>query len=455
MTENAVFRAAPPVENVERADAAPAAAPKGKRKSVDPEIRKAKVAARKKATAERKAKAAGRKKAAAAAKAAAKDRAAARARPKHPPAIAAEAQTRHWGLLVAFAILFTVPVALASWYLYARAADQYASDLGFTVRSEDISSASDIFGTLGSTFGSASSRDTDVLYEYIRSQEIVSQVDALVDLRSRYAIHHDTDPLLSFDADGTIEDLTRYWRRMVQISYDAGSGLMEIKVLAFTAEDAKEIAEAIQLQAGARINELSAIAREDATRYARQDLELAVERLKQSREALTAFRIENQLVDVNADIQGQMGLLNTLQGQLAEALIEFDLLAGVARPGDPRLEQAQRRIDVIEERIDEERLKFGGGLASEGFATTVADFERLTVEREFAEQAYLAALSAYDGARAEANRQSLYLAAYIRPTLAQKSEYPRRLILIGIVALFGFLVWAVSALVYYSLRDSS
>ncbi len=57
-----------------------------------------------------------------------------------------------------------------------------------------------------------------------------------------------------------------------------------------------------------------------------EDLDLALERLKAAREALTAFRLANQIVDPNADIQGQMGLLNTLQAQQAEALIEFDLL---------------------------------------------------------------------------------------------------------------------------------
>ena len=75
------------------------------------------------------------------------------------------------------------------------------------------------------------------------------------------------------------------------------------------------------------------------------------------------------------------------------------------------------------------------------------------VEREFAETAYTAALAAYDAAQAEAERQSRYLATYIRPTLAERSQFPQREMLIGIVALFGFLAWAISSLVYYSLRD--
>ena len=185
------------------------------------------------------------------------------------------------------------------------------------------------------------------------------------------------------------------------------------------------IAEAIQDESSKMINDLSAIAREDATRYAREDLDSPMERLKRAREALTAFRVANQIVDVTADIQGQMGLLNTLQAQLAEALIEIDLLTNI-RPRGRSAAGAGAAPDRGDRGPDRRRapeVRHGGdGEGGESYATTVAEFERLTVDREFAERAYVAALSAYDAARAEANRQSRYLAAYISPTLAESSR---------------------------------
>lgn len=380
------------------------------------------------------------------------------AAPVRPVASPARVKRRHWGVLTGFILMVILPVLAATWYLSERAVDQYASTVAFTVRSEDVSSAIDILGGLGTALGGggAGSSDTDILYEFIRSQEMVAAVDARLDLRELYGRHYRTDPVFGFDPSGTIEDLTDHWRRVVRISYDANSGLMELRVLAFTPEEARAVARAIYDESTRMINDLSAIARADATRYAREDLELAVARLKDAREALTAFRIENQIVDVNADIQGQMGLLNTLQAQLAEALIELDLLRNTAREDDPRVEQAERRIEVIEARIEEERQKFGvagTGPGGESYATTVAEFERLSVDREFAEQSYVAALSAYDGARAEANRQSRYLASYIAPTLAQQAEFPQRGLLVGLVAVFAFLLWSILSLIYYSLRD--
>lgn len=370
-----------------------------------------------------------------------------------PMARPARMRFRHKGLVAAFVVMVLVPVALTAWYLETRAADQYASTLGFTVRSEELQSATDLLGGVGAALGGGGGKDSDILYEFIRSQEMVAAVDARLDLSTIYSVHYETDPLFGFDAEGTIEDLTAYWQRMVRVSYDSASGLMELNVLAFDPEDARAIAQAILAESTAMINSLSAIAREDAMAYASEDLDLALERLVVAREAITAFRLQNQIVDVNADIQGQMGLLNTLQGQLAEALIDYDLLRDSAREGDPRLDQAQSRIEVIQARIAEERNKFGGGDDSANYATTVAEFERLTVEREFAETTYLAALQAHDAARAEANRQSLYLATYINPTLAQSAEYPQRQTIIGLVGLFAFLIWTIASLIFYALRD--
>jgi capsular polysaccharide transport system permease protein len=372
-----------------------------------------------------------------------------------PLASKAKPKQRHWGLITAFAMMVLLPVFATWWYLNVRAVDQFASTIGFTVRSEDVSSATDLLGGLGQGFGGGGGSDSDILYEFIRSQALVAQIDMELGLRNYYSRYVDMDPIFGFNPKGTIEDLTAYWQRMVRISYDAGSGLMELRVLAFAPIEARAIANAIFDKSTKMINSLSAIAREDATRYAREDLELAVERLKIAREGLTAFRISSEIVDPTADVAGQMGLLNLLQAQQVEALIEFDLLNNSTREGDPRLEQARRRIDVIEVRIREERQKFGVGAntGDTSYAETIAEFERLAVDREFAEQAYAATLAAFDGARAEANRQSRYLAAYIKPTLAERSEFPNRPLLIAIVGLFSFLGWAIMSLVYYALRD--
>ncbi len=360
------------------------------------------------------------------------------------------------GLFLGFWLMVIAPLAVIAWYLEYRASEQYASHVAFAVRQEGAGSAFDIRGGLSQLLGgSSSSSDTDILNEFIQSQDMVARVDARLGLARAYA-RPKGDPVFAFDPTGSIEDLVRYWRRMVRVIYDPSAGLIELQVRAFDPHEAQAIATAIVNESSALINMLSAIARDDTLAFARDELTEAETRLRLAREALTEFRSRTQIVDPAADIQGQMGLLNTLQQELAGALIELDLLRGNTRPSDPRIAQAERRIDVINRRIADERRKFSiGGAGPQGsdFATLMAEYERLTVDREFAEQAYRNVLAAYDTAVAEARRQSRYLATYIRPTLAQSAEYPRKFQIFGLSALFLFLAWGALTLVYYGIRD--
>ncbi len=362
---------------------------------------------------------------------------------------------RHFGLMGSFVAAVLVPTVISAFYLFAIADDQYTSSVGFAVRSETNASALGLLAGLSSLSGSSSS-DTDILYHYLRSQELVAKVDARLDLRKIYS-KPAFDPVYTVNTSGTIEDLTSYWGRMVRVFYDKGTGLIELRVHAFDPQDAKAIADAIYEESSDMVNSLSAIARADATRYAREELDQARERVSTARVALTEFRSLNQIVDPQTSLQGQIGLLNQLQQQQAQAMIELSLLRETARDGDPRISEAERRITVIETMIAEEKRKFGvgGEAATDGqdYSTMVGEFERLTVEREFAERAYIAALTAFDSANAEAQRKSRYLAAYIGPTLAQEALYPKRLQQTGVVFAFALLLWSIGALIYYSVRD--
>ncbi|MEO0465144.1 MAG: sugar transporter [Pseudomonadota bacterium] len=371
------------------------------------------------------------------------------------PARGAHRRPRHRLIALSFIIVVLLPAWVTTFYLHARAQDQYASTLGFVVRQEEVNSAMELLGGL-SQFSGSSSSDTDILYEFIQSQQLVSQIDARLDLRTFYSRYADVDPFFALDPESSIEDLVSYWSRMVRLHYDIGSGLIELQVRAFDPREAQIIAQAIFDDSAAMINELSAIARDDATRYTREEMEQSVERLKDAREAMAQFRSETRIVDPQADVQGQMGLINNLQQQLASALIEADLLAEITGEGDPRIQQASRRIAVIRDRIAEERGKFvlGGDAGSaDDYVRVLSEFERLTVDREFAEQAYLAALSAHDSALAEAQRKSRYLAAYITPTLPEEALYPQRLIIASVCTAFLLMIWAIGVLVFYSIKD--
>lgn len=376
--------------------------------------------------------------------------------PVRPIVSPARFRRRHRGLFLSFILLVILPTALVALYAYAFARDQYASFTGFTVRSEETSSASQLMGGLSSFVGGGNSSNTDVLYAFIHSQQMVEAVQAQIDIRAHYSENWDTDPVFSIWPDATIEDLVWFWNRTVTVSYDKNSGLMDVQVVAHTAEMAQHIAEVVVSESERMINALNAQARSDSMANAQHDLDDALTRLRTAREDLASFRARTQIVDPQADIEGRMGVINGLQQQLAQALVDYDLLLQNTAETDPRVRQAERRIEVIRQRITEERRNFATQdvtVFDTDYPRLIAQFESLTVNQEFAERTYTAALEALDVARSNAERKSLYLATYVRPTLAQRAEYPRRLQLVLLSGLFLLLGWAVAAMIYYSLRD--
>lgn len=373
-----------------------------------------------------------------------------------PMAKKAQMRKRHWGVLAAFLLMVALPVTATGYYLFAIATDQYASTSGFSVRKEEVGSPAELMGGLSQFMGGAGGGDADMLYEFIQSQDLVTVLDNRLDLRTHYTAPYSRDPVFSLKPGGTVEDLVDYWHRIVKVSYDQGTGLISLHVRAFSPEMAQELSKEILAESQVLVNQLNATARADMLRYAEQDLADAVARLKVSREALVHFRTRTQIVDPESDLQGRMGVLASLQQQLAQALIEYDLVAQDSSAEDPRVTSSARRIEVIQDRIREERQTFSEnepGQGSEAYPALLAEYESLMVDREYSEGAYAASLAALDIARANAARQSRYLATYIKPTYPERADYPQRGIIFGLATLFFVLFWTISSLMYYALRD--
>lgn len=369
--------------------------------------------------------------------------------PTVPPALL---RTRHWVILAAFALTVVLPSVLAGWYLAVRAVDRYVSTVAFSVRSEIRDAGSDL--------GSAAYRDLDVVYAYLQSAELVAIIDERLDLRGHFSAPHARDPLFSLVPDATIEDLAGHWRRLLRVAYEPSRGMIALRVEAFTPDMAPAIAAAVLEEATRVINEMSAVARDQAMRYALEDLDRAESRLRSARADFTAFRSGMRMVDPDADLTGLNALIAAFQAQLAVALVELDLLRETTRPEDPRIATSEREIAAIRARIEDERQRFssggearGGGLTD--YVTLYGEYERLRLEREFAELSHQLARGAHAAALANAQLQSRYVIAHVRPTRAERAELPDRLSLWFFLTLSCLIMWCVSVLIYYGIRDAA
>ncbi|SEC45002.1 sugar transporter [Rhodobacter sp. 24-YEA-8] len=363
----------------------------------------------------------------------------------------ARLRRRHLAVLVAFFAIVLLPVTLVAGYLYLIAADQYSSQMSFSLRSEQHVNPLEALSGLGQ-IATGSSSDSEIVHEYLSSQKIVEDINKDLDLRAIFGRDRG-DRYFTLPDGASIEEMRDYWKRMISVRLEKGSGVLRIESLAFTPQEAQAINGAILRETQALTDRLSLIAREDALRYAEVDLEESRERLKAARGNLSTFRATTNIIDPTLDLASNGGVMGILQQQLVEALLAKDMLLSNNPPeSDPRIGQSDSRIAAIRKRIDEERNSVSDGDTS-SLVQIVGTFEALTVEREFAEKAFLSATAAYDIARAEAERRSRYVAVHIEPTLADSPLYPRRAMITGIFAAICLLGWALLVMIGYSLRD--
>jgi len=363
-----------------------------------------------------------------------------------------KAPLRHKILKFTFFLAVILPTGLAALYLWLVAADQYHSRTSFSIRSEEFANPLEALGAF-TQVGASSASDAQILYDYVRSQPLVARVDAQLDLREMYRREPD-DIVFSLEEDASVEDLLDYWERIVFPAIDTSSGVLTLEVRAFRPEDAQLIAQTIVEESGTLVDELSQIARQDAMRFAKEDVAAAEDRLREIRRQVREFRAENDLIDPTEIASAQMGLIGALQEQLAEALVSRATLMGFTDLDDQRVRNLDLRIQAIREQIDAERSRIGeeaGEPAS--LVETIGRYEDLLVELEFAEQAYQSALAADEQARAEARRKSRYLGVHIPPTLAEESRYPQRELLLVFVFLCALAIWSTATLIYYNVRE--
>ena len=363
----------------------------------------------------------------------------------------ARASRRHVVIALSFVLLVLLPAASIAWYLYARAADQYASYVGFLVRTEGGMQQFGALGGLAELAGSSSTEETDILYKFIQSGALVREVDAKLNLKKMWSVPSD-DPVFAYRGDGSPESLLAYWNRQVRIYYD--QGMLDLRVLSFRPEDSRAIASAIIEESQALLNRINAVARKDALRYATEDLDRALERLKAARQSVSSFRQANQVIDPTANVTGQEGILTSLQAQLADAVVQLGMLRANGGADDPRIAQAELRVQVIQAQIGEQRKNIASTLdEDQDLSRIVTDYEVIEVDRQFAEAAYTSAMATFESARAEAGRNSLYLASYVMPEEATIAEYPRRMRILVMVTGFILSLWLVGVLIYYGSRD--
>ena len=355
---------------------------------------------------------------------------------------------------LSFAAVVVIPVLAAAYYYFCIAADQYVSEFRFALRSAEAERHDPALFLQESIAPVAIGVDSYVVAQYLASRAIIDDLSTTLDLRQMFS-RPETDWLARLDLPVSIEELVRYWKRQVDAFFDASNGTIVVKARAFTSQDAVSLAEGILASSERLVNDLSARARRDALRNAEDEVGRAEKRLKSSLTRLREFRDKEGIIDPRKTADATVALAGRVRDELVRADTELSTLKHYMRDDAPSIRilearvqslQAQRRA-VESEVTDTERTR------SEALTRVMGSYEQLESERAFAENSYQHALQALDRSRINADRQQVYLATFVRPTLPEEALYPRRFQALGVVFLIAIVIWAIGGIAVQSIRD--
>jgi capsular polysaccharide transport system permease protein len=122
-------------------------------------------------------------------------------------------------------------------------------------------------------------------------------------------------------------------------------------------------------------------------------------------------------------------------------------------PGGVKVLKARIRSLEAQRRSLAQEMTDPDGARPDTLSRVLGSYEQLESERKFAETAYQHALQSLDQARANADRQHVFIASFIPPSLPEESLYPRRWRSLGTVALIALALWGIGGLTVQSVRD--
>jgi capsular polysaccharide transport system permease protein len=354
-----------------------------------------------------------------------------------------------------FVVIVLLPVLVASFYYGLWASDQYATEFRMSVRQAQTPViADDALALLAKGLAvNDIGREPYMVANFVQSENIVRELDAHGALRAMYS-RPNIDFFARFNAADSSERLWTYWQKMVTASVDRVSGLITVRVLAFTADDTVNIAKAICQSAEHLLDQSAIRARADALRAAQEDLDRAQHEYADALLALRQVREGEQTVDpektINATATTLIGVVRQKLALERERNSDLKLLS----PSAPQVQVLNQQIRAL----DDQLALLNRSLASADSkdrtaADTISRFEERELQRHFSEKLLEISQSSYERARLEGERQHLYLTTFVEPVKPDKADYPKRLKLILLTFICCAAAWGITLLLIAAVKD--
>lgn len=343
-----------------------------------------------------------------------------------------------------------VPTLLAVLYYGLIGSDYYQSEAKFSIQSTDRGAASSLDSLIGTLPGVGSDKDAMMVRDYILSRDVLARLDKEHGFLKHYQDAGDWLSKLSDSA--TFEEAFDYYLTRVDVDFDILSGVSTLLVRALNAEQAAVFAGAILSYSEQLVNELSHRAEADSLDLAREEVQRSEERLTAARNAILSQQLVANEMNPAESAAAVMEIRSQLEAELAKAQAELTEIAGYMRSDSPKAVALKNRIDSLKKQVGRENSRLIN-TEDNSLSSSIAGFEPLVVEKEFAEKAYESALASLEVARTEAARQHRYLATVVSPSRPDEATHPKRIMSILTVLLAAMLAFGIGSLLIAAIRE--
>ncbi|WJH39066.1 capsule biosynthesis protein [Aliirhizobium terrae] len=341
-------------------------------------------------------------------------------------------------------LLLIAPNLIAIAYYGYFASDQYESETRLTVRSSTPAIGKDQLAKVTGLPTAKIVQDTLIVTNFIHSGEMVSALMENDILRRTYG-RKTVDIWARLHTDAKAEELLKYWSHMVTTAVSAKSGIVTVTVKAFSAQEAQSILMKVVKASEQVVNNVNDRIWKDVIVTAQNNLEHAAARLTAAREQLQAARNKAGILDVGGSSSMVTGLLGVVQKDLLSLQQRYASQSVTVSTNAPQMRVLDREIKAKEQQVEQLKAELAGATenmdASPNLANIALGMSQLELEQSLAEKQFASSVKSLEQVQFISKQQLIYLDTFLKPTLADAAEYPRRIFWIACTFVASLIIW--------------
>lgn len=350
-----------------------------------------------------------------------------------------------------FLFIVIIPFVLIFLYYMFIASDKYVSESKITIKQTGEPKFSLSLSSFLSIGQPSSREDAMYLQEYILSYDMLDYLDRKLNLRKIYQSSK-IDFISRLDKDATKEEFLKYYKKHVDVLFDEFSGILTIKVFAYTAEDAKKINEAILEQCERYINGVSHKIAKEQLNFIEQELSYANTKMQEAKQKLLKFQNTYKVLDPTQEAQAVATLIGQLESQLAAKEAELKTQLTYMREDSFQIEALKGQIKALREQIEKEKARLVGGENSK-LNKIMLDYLNYKLEADFLTDVYKTILSAMEATRVDASRKLKNVVVISSPNLPEEALYPKRGYNIILASIILLMVYGIISLILGIIKE--